>query len=236
MQDEAVEAPEQADTVVQLASQAGAHAALQHQVQQQAAAIATLQTQLASLLQQANPTAARDTLQGPAQATSVLPDSSAVQCDISQDGNVAPIISQAVVPTEPAALTRPGMQQAAGCCTDSSLASSASQSLKADGSDNMGAADQQMMPSNAQHLMPNNDQQMMASNTGSEAKDHNGNKGRVDAGRLDVPNEAVSGQVASEQAPKARKCSKSNGRKQGGVGPRLPWLTVKWCNAPHRFL
>ena len=232
MQNEAVGCPEQADTAGQLASQAGgAHAALQHQVQQQATAIAALQTQLASLLERASPAAARDTLQGPAQAASVLPDSSAVHCDTSQDGNAAPATSRGVASTEPAGLTSPGMQQAFGCGTDSALVSSASHSIKADCSDNTGAADQ--------HLMLSNDQQLMPSNAGSEPRDHNGNRDRVDAGRLDVPNdteEAVSRPIASKQAQNAKKCLTSNGRKQGGVGPWPPWLTVKWCNAPHRFL
>ena len=220
MQNEAVWAPEQADTAVQLASQAGAHTALQHQVQQQAAAIAAMQTQLASILQQPPPAAPRDALQGLAQAT---PDSSHVERDISQHGNAAPATSQAVMPMEPAASTRPGAQQAAGPRTYSAQTSSAIQSVEADCSDQMETTDQHMLPSTA----------------GSAPEDKHCDRCQVDADRLDVPldtEDAISQQIAPKQAQKAKTTSKSYGEKQGGVGRRTPWLTVKWCNAPYRFL
>ena len=224
--------PEQADTAVQLSFQAGGgHAALQHQVQQQAVAIAALQTQLASLLQQAPPATPRDRLQGLAQANTAVPDSSHVHRDISQDSNAAPTSSQAVVPVEPADCLRPGVQQAAGSCTDSAFTSSASQRTEADPSDGMGTIDQQMMSSN--------DQQMMLSNADSVPQDQDGDRSQADALRLDVPTDtegADSRQIVPKQAQKDKKPSDSYGQKQDGVGMRPPWLTVKWCNAPHRFL
>ena len=232
MQETAVSGPEQADTAIQRASQAGgAQTALQHQVQQQAAAIDALQTQLASLLQQAPPAAPRDTLQGPAQAPNAVPDSSHVHQDISQDGDAAPPTFQAVVPMEPAASTRPSVQQAAGSCTNAAITSSASQSVEANCSDGMGTSDQQMMSSN--------DQQMMPSSAGSVPKKQNGERGQVDAGRLSVPvdsEETARQQIAPKQAQQTKKPSNSCARQQEGEGMLPSWLTVKWCNAPHRFL
>ena len=229
-QDEAAGGCGQADTGVQLAPQAGAHAALQQQVQQQAAAIAALQTQLASLLQQSPSAASGDTLQGQAQAAGTAPSSSHVDRDISQDGDAAPTTSQAVIPTEPADSTGPSMQQAAEVYTDRAL-SDASWGVEAGGSGTLSSTDQQMMSSN--------DQQTMPSAAGSVPQNQSDNRGQVDASRQDVPintEEAVIRQIAPKQAQKAEKPSTSPGGRQGRAGMRRPWFTVKWCNAPHRFL
>lgn len=217
---------EQVDTAIQLASQAGAHAALQQQVHQQAAAIAALQTQLASLSQQSG-TPARDTLQGPAHITSGI-DSTAAESD-HKHASTAPQ-RQVATPMETTGSASPSQpQQAAETGDDSALGSAASRSAEA-----------------GRHIGRDaGEQQVMASNAGSEPGDEIGGGGQKDAdtrlgvsaGCVVVDTEEVAGQqVAHKQAKKANRSSCSAGCKQGGVALRTPWFTVRWFDAPHRFL
>lgn len=256
LQGETVGEAEQAETAVQLASQGGAYAALQHQVQQQAAAIAALQTQLL-VLQQAAPLPARDTLQGPAHATSALSDSSPEDGDTIQAGNAACPAGQTATPMESCEPTRSSMQQAAGTCTDSAHAGAVSQSVEGACCHSMGAIDLQMMlqdnqqvaPSSNQQMVQRDSQQMMtiydqqvaASQVDSEPDVKTGGSGQVEAGRLEVPKDTE--QVTRRQAaPKqrtqeAKSSCKSTGGKQSGGAQQIRWFTnIKWCNAPHRFL
>ena len=219
---------EQVDTAIQLASQAGAHAALQQQVQQQAAAIATLQTQLASLSQQ-NGTPARDTLQGPAHTTSALTDGTPAESDHRQ-ASTAPQ-RQVATPIETTESGSPSQQQqAVERGEDSALGSAASRGNEA-----------------GRHIGRDaGEQQVVASNAGSEPGDEIGGGGQEDAdatrlgvsaGCVLVEAELVAGQqVAHKQAKKANQSSCSAGCKQGGVALRTPWFTVRWFDAPHRFL
>lgn len=255
MQSETVGDAEQADTAVQLATQAGSHAALRHQVQQQAAAIAALQAQLL-VLQQAAPVPARDMSQSPAHATSALSDSSLEDGDTMQAGKGASPANQAATPMGSFESARSSMQQAAGTCTDGAHAGAASQSVGGDCCDSVGAGDQQMMlthnqqlvPSSDQHMVqrdgqqmvPNYGQQVAASQMDSEPDDETGGNTQVEAGpKVPTDTEQVTSRqaAAKQETPKAKKPCKSTGGKQSGGPRRTHWFTnIQWCNAPHRFL